>query len=763
MRTMGRGRAVPLGTVGALAAALALLTLPAVSCGSAGAQDGTARMVSKLAEIARDKKNLQRWYTVPENIEKIRGQLGNMPNDPEHEAVLRHQLGINYVFIGKNDEAIAEFEKELALLARLGQGKDSDAYLDCRKFMGVTYLRMGEQQNCIDGHNADSCLMPIRGGGVYKRKDGPHGAIEQYMEILSVRPDDLPARWLLNLAHMTLGDWPAGVPERWRIPEEDFASDYDIKRFYDVAPALGLDNVSLSGGSALEDFDRDGFVDLMVSSLGLDEQLRFFHNNGDGTFTERTKEAGLTGLFGGLNIVHTDYNNDGFADVLVLRGAWMGRNGKHPSSLLRNNGDGTFSDVSEASGVVRAFPTQAAAWGDFDNDGWVDLYVGNESLHGFEFPCELYRNNHDGTFTEMAATVGVANVGFVKGVGWGDYDNDGRIDLYLSRQHEDNVLYHNEGPDASGQWHFKDVTAQAGVKEPVQSFPTWWFDYNNDGWLDLFVCGFTGNDEDSLELVAADVLKIPHPKDPPCLYRNNHDGTFTDVAKDVGLYREIVGMGGNYGDFDNDGWLDFYIGTGKPHLWTLIPNLAFRNDGGQRFQDVTTSGGFGHVQKGHGVSFGDLDNDGDQDVYEELGAVWPTDVYQTALFLNPGHDNHWVTLELEGVKANRAGSGARIEVVVEDASGAPRSIYLVGGTGGSFGSSTLQQEIGLGQARTIRSVTIRWPGSGTVQTLSGIGMDAFWHVKEGDDTPVKVNRKPIDLSAAAGAAVHHHDHHLMTQ
>src|SRR6185503_7262564 len=215
---------------------------------------------------------------------------------------------------------------------------------------------------------------------------------------------------------------------------------------------------------------------------------------------------------------------------------------------------------------------------------------------------------------------------------------------------------------------------------------------------------------------------LPHVQEPPRLYRNNHDGTFTDMAHALHLDHPMLGMGMNFGDLDNDGWLDVYVGTGNPALSTLVPNKMFRNDGAKRFQDVTTSGGFGHVQKGHGVAWGDIDGDGDQDLSVELGAVWPGDRARNALFVNPGHGRHWITLRLEGTKSNRAAVGARIQVVAATAAG-ERSIHLTEGTGGSFGSSSLQQEIGLGDAKSIRKIEIRWP-SGLVETLDGAKKDA---------------------------------------
>jgi hypothetical protein len=492
-------------------------------------------------------------------------------------------------------------------------------------------------------------------------------------------------------------------------------------------------------------------------------QLRFFHNDGNGTFSERTSEAGLLGIVSGLHIVQTDYNNDGFPDIFVLRGAWLGPAGRIPNSLLRNNGNGTFDDVTEEAGILSFHPTQTATWFDFDNYGWLDVFIGNESLPGDSNPCELFRNNGNGTFTECAAKMGVNVVGFVKGVTSGDFNNDGRPDLYLSiRERKENILFRNDGPLTEGGgathgWKFTDVTALAKVPGPVDPFPTWFWDYDNDGWLDIMVSGYGTQDAGD---VAADYLGLPTPAERPRLYHNNHDGTFTDVTVAAKLDKVLVAMGANFGDLDNDGWLDFYVGTGDPDLATLIPNRMFRNAEGRFFQDVTTSGGFGHLQKGHGIAFADLDNDGDQDIYEVIGGAFPGDNYRNVLFLNPGHGNHWITLKLEGVKSNRVAIGARIKLVVKTDQG-ERAIYKTVSSGASFGASPLRQEIGLGQARAIVRAEIFWPVTGRTQVVEGLEMDRFYKIREGDHDATSISLASFKIPATPGET-HHPGHSVQT-
>jgi hypothetical protein len=435
----------------------------------------------------------------------------------------------------------------------------------------------------------------------------------------------------------------------------------------------------------------------------------------------------------------------------------MGEGGLYPNSLLRNNGAGTFDDVTEEAGLLSFHPTQTATWLDYNGDGWLDLFIANEtSSNGPPHACELFRNNGNGTFSNVAAECGVALVGFFKAVVSGDFNNDGRPDLYLSWRGHDKILLRNDGPKdaalgAKSAWQFTDVARQAGVTQPFYSFPAWFFDYDNDGWLDLFISGYGINNVGD---IAADYLGLPTPGERVRLYHNNRDGTFSDVTRAAGLYKVVHTMGCNYGDLDNDGWLDFYLGTGDPDFSTVVPHRMFRNAEGRTFQDVTTSGVFGHIQKGHGVAFGDLDNDGDQDVYEVIGGAYEGDNYRNALWENPGHGNHWITLKLEGVQSNRSAIGARIRVVVETADG-ERAICKTVSTGGSFGCSPLRQEIGLAQAKSIKAVEITWPIKGQVQVIKDVVMDQFYQIREGEARAVRLELKKFKFAKAD--AQHHHD------
>lgn len=663
-------------------------------------------------------------------VPRLQTEWESTPEGPDRFQV-GLQLALHQAQLGRPDSALNTYDAMAELLARSGAELPAKVTSQIRMRRAVAFLRMGEQENCIARHGPESCLFPLSSAAYHILPRGSLGAIEVLTQHLQAITNDLSARWLLNIAYMTVGQYPDKVPPQWLVPPAVFRSDHPMPRFPDVAGQLGLDINDLGGGTIIDDFDNDGLLDVVASAWGLDGQIRFFRNQGGGRFTDRTSEAGLVGITSGLNIMQTDFNNDGLLDVWITRGAWFGRHGRIPSSLLRNNGDGTFTDVTEAAGLLTLHPSQTSRWFDFDGDGWLDLFKGNETMNPAEpDPCELFRNNRDGTFTECAAAVGLQVVQFVKGVACGDFDNDGRPDLYLSCRNAPNLLFHNDGPAGAGastnQWRFSNVTERARVADPVFSFPTWFFDYDNDGWEDLFVSGYGINNVGD---IAADYLGLPTPAALPRLYRNNHDGSFSNVTAAVRLNRVCHTMGCNFGDLDNDGWLDFYLATGDPDLATLVPNRMFRNHLGTQFQDVSTVTGTGHLQKGHGVAFADIDNDGDQDVYVVMGGAFPGDRAHNCLFQNPGSSNRWVQLSLVGTRANRPAIGARIHVNLQTPDG-PRTVHRTVGSGGSFGANPLRQEIGIGNATAISSVQIEWPGSGTRQTFTGLQPGKRYRITE---------------------------------
>ncbi len=510
-------------------------------------------------------------------------------------------------------------------------------------FQGVTALRRGENDNCVMCRGESSCILPISPAAVHRKPRGSRDAIRYFTEYLQQFPNDLEVRWLLNIAHMTLGEHPEKVDPKYLISINRFVkSEFDIGRFRDVGHLLGVNRLNQAGGVIMDDFDNDGRLDLFVTTFDATGSAAFYHNKGDGTFEERGESAGLAGQLGGLTCSQADYNNDGRMDIFIPRGAWLDLPIR--PTLLRNDG-GTFTDVTVDAKLTAAFNANAVCWADYDNDGFVDLFV----------PCEkqsnlLYHNLRNGKFEEVARAAGVDGVpgAFAKGATWIDFDNDGAPDLFLNNLNGFAQLFHNEG---NGQ--FLEVTIPLKINGPLHGFSCWTFDFDNDGWLDIFATCY----DRSLGDVVGGMLGRPHGQNVSRLFRNVQGKRFEDVTEQAGLDLVYATMGSNYGDFDNDGFLDFYLGTGEPSLATLIPNRMFKNVDGKRFSEITGTSGTGHLQKGHGVAIGDWDRDGDVDVFIETGGAINGDKYHNVLFQNPGQGNHWLTVKLVGEKSNRAAAG----------------------------------------------------------------------------------------------------------
>ncbi len=595
-------------------------------------------------------------------------------------------------------------------------------------FQGVSALRRGETDNCVMCRGESSCILPIAPAAVHTQPDGSRLAIAHFTEYLTKFPDDLAVQWLLNLAYMTLGEYPQKVDPRFLIKLDHFLkSEVDIGKFRDIGHAAGVDRFNMAGGSVLEDFDGDGLLDLAVTSFDPTLPMVLYHNNGDGTFKEQTEAAGLKGQLGGKNLVQTDFNNDGRMDLFISRGAWLPY--AMPQSLLRNNGDGTFTDVTRAAGLGEPVDSTASCWADYDNDGLLDVLILTE-LQG----NRLYHNRGDGTFENVTAR---ANIGsnprrYCKGANWIDFDNDGFPDLFVDHLNGTAALYHN---NRNGT--FSDVTESMGIDGPQIGFSCWAWDYDNDGFQDIFATCF----DYSIEDIVKGMIGQGHKRLSNRLLHNVKGERFENKTKEAGLDLVFAAMGSNFADFDNDGFLDFYLGTGDPDLTTLVPNRMFKNLGGTRFADITASSGTGNLQKGHGVACADWDRDGDVDLFIEMGGATYGDQYHNILFQNPGQGNHWLTVKLQGVKTNRPAIGARIKVVTTGER--PQKIHRHVSSGSSWGANALQQTIGLARAQKVAVLEIYWPTSGTTQTFHDIAADQAIEVTEFAKDYRKLDWKPI--------------------
>jgi tetratricopeptide (TPR) repeat protein len=637
-------------------------------------------------------------------------------------------LGELFSYEGNMNAAVEQYQAAY----QIAESDVPNAMLQMNEALGIAYLHKSEMENDVYRAPGDRCLWPMPPGAAYAKPGDSQRAVEYFSRYLAQKPDELEVRWLLNLAYMTLGGYPQGVPPEYLIPPSVFASAEDVGRFPDVAPQAGLDSFSMAGGLIVDDFENNGRFDVVTSSFDSCAPMHFFHNNGNGTFTEQGAKAGLADQLGGLNIIQADYNNDGCVDILVTRGAWEVAQRR---SLLRNNCDGTFTDVTAASGLATpAMSSQAAVWVDINNDGYLDLFIANENG-----PAQLFLNKKDGTFEDISVAAGIDRIMFSKGVAADDFDNDGWPDLYVSNLNGSNFLYRNNHDNT-----FSELAGPAGVLGPGRSFATWFFDYDNDGWPDLFVTSYFVSVDETLRTY----LGLPHNATTLKLYKNMQGGTFRDVTAEVGLDKVFMPMGANFGDIDNDGFLDIYLGTGNPSYGALVPNVLLRNHDGKYFVDVTTSSGTGELHKGHGVAFADLDNRGYEDIVAEIGGATLGDRHALRVFENPGNGNDWISLKLVGVKTNRSAIGTRIKVTVENKGKGTRSIYRTVGSGGSFGASPLQQHIGLGKDARIVDLEIWWPASNTRQHFAHVDKNQFLQIKEFGQDYAKLDRQPYRLGGS---------------
>ena len=516
---------------------------------------------------------------------------------------------------------------------------------------------------------------------------------------------------------------------------------------------------SMGGGVALIDYDRDGLPDIYFTNAptvetalaGKKARGALYHNNGNGTFTDVTDKAGLGYPCFAMGAVVGDYNNDGWPDLLVtcLGGV----------VLYRNNGDGTFTDVTKQAGLADTQYATGAAFGDYDNDGWVDLFVSHYvDFHLNDLPkfgsgksCEyhslavqcgprglkgagdlLFHNNKDGTFTEVSKTAGVDDPHGFYGLTavWSDFNDDGRLDLFVANDTSPNFLYRNDGNGHFTEMAFlagtavsQDGSEQAGMGVALG-------DYLHDGRFSIFVSHFS-------EEYAA-------------LFRNDGAMNFTDVSFKAGVATPTipyVGWGTEFFDFDNDGWPDLFLVNGHvyPQVDTLDvgaryrePKLLFLNQRDGTFRNISQLVGpaIQIPQASRGAAFGDLFNDGRVDIVVEN-----VDGKPMILRNEDGSHNHWVSFELGGTKSNRLALNARVKAVAGDLV----QVDEVRSGGSYLSQNDLRIHFGLGSHDRLDRVEILWP-SGKTETLTNLSADRFYAVKEGEGIVPRERLRPSPVA-----------------
>jgi hypothetical protein len=516
---------------------------------------------------------------------------------------------------------------------------------------------------------------------------------------------------------------------------------------------------SMGGGVALIDYDRDGLLDIYFTNsptvdmalAGRKARSALYHNNGDGTFTDVTDKAGVGYPCFAMGAVVGDYNNDGWPDLLVTCLGGI--------VLYRNNGDGTFTDVTKQAGLIDTQFATGAAFGDYDADGFVDLFVSHYvdfhlddlpkfgssktcQYHGLAVQCGprglkgagdlLFHNNGDGIFTEVSKTAGVDDPHGYYGLGtvWSDFNDDGRIDLFVSNDSTPNFLYRNDG-----KGHFTDVAFLAGAAVSQDGSEQAGMgialgDYLHTGRLSLFVTHFS-------EEYAA-------------LFRNDGGMSFTDVSFQAGVASPTipyVGWGTAFFDFDNDGWLDLFMVNGHvyPQVDTLDvgaryrePKLLFLNQHNGTFRNISELVGpaIRVPQVSRGAAFGDLFNNGRIDIVVEN-----VDGKPLILRNEGGNHNHWIEFDLAGTKSNRLALNARLRAVAGDLI----QVDEVRSGGSYLSQNDLRIHFGLATHDHLDRLEILWP-SGKTETISNLAADRLYSVKEGEGVVPQKNLLPLKTS-----------------
>ncbi|MBX2871634.1 MAG: VCBS repeat-containing protein [Saprospiraceae bacterium] len=454
--------------------------------------------------------------------------------------------------------------------------------------------------------------------------------------------------------------------------------------FTDQSSAAGVNNVGFNRGVAVVDFNNDGWEDLYFTRIAKSNLL--YRNNGDGTFSDVSQAAGVAVTLDSGASVWGDLDNDGWADLVL-------GNRDVPSQVFRNNGDGTFTDITQVTGVNNIGKVQTVLLADVNNDGWLDIYWANLGTEN-----ALYLNQGNGTFTDVTLSSGTSDTKLNMGAVFFDYDNDGDQDLYLSHDGDQaNILYQNDG---KGQ--FTDVSTEAGVNYEGQGMGVDAADFNNDGYLDLYITNLYEN----------------------TLYLNNQDGTFSDLSTSAQVDDLGMGWGTIWMDYDNDGWMDLYVAneTYFPVFGNFYDNIMYRNLGDLTFESSVSNSPLNSSLGGYGTACIDVNKDGNLDII--IANSGATDGNQ--LLMNQGENgHHWINLELEGTLSNRDAVGASLCLY----SGELRLCdQLMAGTGYASQNS-MRLHFGLGENTTIDSLIVKWP-SGQKEVYTELWVDSYYHIIE---------------------------------
>jgi hypothetical protein len=662
----------------------------------------------------------------------------------------------------------------------------------------LTYLDCFEQIDEIGVHvfrfddwkSRDDTTARIRFELIGRPRGAKYSGIDRAYFKMSFRPSGGSLQ--ITRASLIEGDRSIGDQPHFTNVADSAGIGF-TNRYYPAFLATKLPFAMIRYGPAgisAADYDNDGFYDLFIPD-GVESKL--FRNTGDGHFEDVTARAGLSGLDGVSTGVFADYDNDGYKDLFVSRTF-------KPNQLFHNNGDGTFTDVTAKAGIGADCCTTVASWADYDNDGYLDLYVGRYLDPRLKIPTtfyarngepnQLYHNNGDGTFTNVTEKSGTGEIGLCLGTVFGDINDDGYPDLYVVNDFGRKTLYRN---NKNGT--FTDITVKSGTLAYGAGMDASMADYDNDGKLDIYCTNIRSEEAwyaewptvgrymvntwkqgvwqtdmplymQVFQQSGTDFVKVfQDMASGNTLLRNRGDETFEDTTVKANANPPGWFWGATFQDFDNDGWLDVFAANGwvyndkgteieldflngvvseqklyktglffdpahfgrtSWHGWEH--NRYMRNRGDGTFEEVGRAAGNDSVLNARGVAAADFWNRGVMDYAVSAS----TDKH--ALMRNEvGHTRHWLQVELVGTKTNRDAVGARISIKVK---GKPQMRELTEGDG--YGSeNSLRQHFGLNDATTVDEVVVKWPRSGIVQTFNNVAADRIIQITEGKNEIVE--------------------------
>jgi hypothetical protein len=604
-----------------------------------------------------------------EELERYQQYLRQTPDDMR----ARLELGRTFMKCGLFREAVAELET--ATQDPTVQGRAHYESL-------VANYRLGEYTRAI--HHGVTCL-------------------EQDMT-------NERARHWLWLAAQKVGGYPATVRQelRMQVVEGYHQTALEID---EVAAEIGLDKTAGGRGTAVFDLNGDGTLDVVIA--GAHAGCSLYRNNGDGTFTNISTGSGLDRCVYAFSMAVGDYDNNGLPDLFIVGLGFF----NSPGKLMRNNGDGTFTDVTEEAGLNIWGPGFVSTWIDYDGDGYLDLFVTNNlgGLFDHKTPNRLFHNNGNGTFTDVTTAAGLTTLWPSLGATWGDFRNCGLPDLFISNLGHAQLFRNN------GDGTFTDVSHAAGIDAAAIGTNCLCCDIDNDGWLDIVQFTYS-RPQDAIYTLRTG--HGPRGSAPMRVWRNNRDGTFTNIAPQLGLTGCWGTMSGTVGDVNNDGHLDILMGNGGPGMDHTEASLLLENDG-CRFHNVTFAAGMPFTGKGHGANMADLAGDGRLHLIVAGGGMYPGDLLTATVFRPKRLPGNYLNVRLVGTRSNRDAIGARLRL---QAGGRAQHRLVSGGSG--FGCLPYEQHFGLGTGTQIERLEIRWP-SGHVQQLEQLPCNQSIRIVEG--------------------------------